>query len=198
MISFKHNFPRSGEEWTADANYTRGTTTSMNPITFLSLRYSGWTTYRVSINNRQIHQETMNILLHKPISPIHLQTKSKLEAGGRVAIRNIGNLNNFNTVDSEGNLIYQPLLVFKLLLSRPGACGICSIFKYRWQLWFSTWVCVQKIQVIRGSNSYAEQDEANPGGLKDTLGTFSNNYPISLFPSIFLTEKLNGDHRICN
>ncbi len=36
--------------------------------------------------------------------------KSKLEAGGRVAIRNIGNLNNFNTVDSEGNLIYQPLL----------------------------------------------------------------------------------------
>ena len=33
MISFKHNFPRSGEEWTADANYTRGTTNSVNPIT---------------------------------------------------------------------------------------------------------------------------------------------------------------------
>jgi hypothetical protein len=43
-----------------------------------------------------------------------------------------------------------------------------------------------------GSNNFAEQDESNPGGLKDTVGTFSNSYPISLFPSIFLTEKLNS------
>jgi hypothetical protein len=39
----------------------------------------------------------------------------------------------------------------------------------------------------RGSNSYAEKDPANPSVLKDTVGNFSNNYPVSLFPSIFLT-----------
>src|SRR6202011_5397977 len=32
MISYKHNFPRSGEEWTADANYSYGKSNSVNKV----------------------------------------------------------------------------------------------------------------------------------------------------------------------
>ena len=32
--------------------------------------------------------------------------------------------------------------------------------------------------------------------MKDTVGSFSNNYPISLFPSVFLTQKLNDDQNL--
>ena len=42
----------------------------------------------------------------------------------------------------------------------------------------------------------AENDPDNPGNLKDTVGSFSNNYPISLFPSVFLTQKLNDDQSL--
>ena len=46
----------------------------------------------------------------------------------------------------------------------------------------------------RGAQNFTVKE---PGGnLADTIGYFSNNFPISLFPSVFLTQKLGGDQEL--
>jgi outer membrane receptor protein involved in Fe transport len=190
MISFKHNFPRSGEEWTADANYTRGKTTSVNPITSYIYNIPGGPL--TSIYEQQTNSSGNNEFITAQTDFTNpFTTKSKLEAGGRVAIRNIGNLNIFNTVDSEGNLIYQPLLSSDYNYHDQVLAGYIQYSNTVGNLGFQLGLRAENSS-YHGSNNFAEQDESNPGGLKDTVGKFSNSYPISLFPSIFLTEKLNS------
>jgi outer membrane receptor protein involved in Fe transport len=194
MISFKHNFPRSGEEWTANGNYTRGTTTSVNPITSYLYDVPGGALS--GIYKQQTNSSANNEFITAQTDFVNPFTEtSKLEAGGRIAVRNISNLNNFNTVDSEGNLIYQPLLSSNYTYHDQVLAGYIqysnTVGKFGFQLGLRA-----ENSSYRGSNSFAEIDTTAPGGLKDTLGTFSNNYPISLFPSVFLTDKLSDDQSL--
>jgi outer membrane receptor protein involved in Fe transport len=194
MISFKHNFPRSGEEWTANANYTRGTTTSINPIT--SYLYDIPEGPLTSIYKQQTNSSGDNEFITAQTDFVNPFTeKAKLEAGGRIAVRNISNLNNFNTVDSEGNLIYQPLLSSDYSYHDQVLAGYIQYSNTIGKLGLQLGLRAENSS-YRGSNNYAEKDVTNPGGLKDTVGTFSNSYPISLFPSVFLTDKLNDDQSL--
>lgn len=194
MISFKHNFPRSGEEWTANANYTGGTVTSINPIT--SYLYDVPGGMLSSIYKQQTNSSGDNKFITAQTDFTNPFTeKSKLEAGARIALRNISNLNNFNTVDSEGNLIYQPLLSSNYAYHDQVLAGYVQYSNTVGNLGFQLGLRAEN-SGYRGSNSYAEKDQENPGGLKDTVGTFSNNYPISLFPSVFLTDKLNDEQSL--
>src|SRR5450432_2840024 len=194
MISYKHNFPRSGENWTADVNYTHGQTTSTNktnsylfddPEGPLSSTYMQQ--QNASGNNEFITAQTD---FTNPFTE-----KSKLETGARISVRNISNLNNFYTVDSSGGLIYQPLLSSNYNYHDQVLAGYIqysnTVGKFGFQLGLRA-----ENSSYRGSNSFAEIDTTAPGGLKDTLGTFSNNYPISLFPSAFLTDKLTDDQSL--
>jgi outer membrane receptor protein involved in Fe transport len=194
MISYKHNFPRSGENWTADVNYTRGQTTSTNktnsylfddPEGPLSSTYMQQ--QNASGNNEFITAQTD---FTNPFTE-----KSKLETGARISVRNISNLNNFYTVDSSAGLIYQPLLSSNYNYHDQVLAGYIqysnTVGKFGFQLGLRA-----ENSSYRGSNSYAENDVSNPGGLKDTVGNFSNNYPISLFPSAFLTEKIADEQEL--
>jgi outer membrane receptor protein involved in Fe transport len=194
MLSFKHNFPRSGEEWTADANYTHGETNSVNQTN--SYLYDNPDGPLSGIYKQQTNSSAKNEYITAQTDFTNPFTeKSKLEAGGRVAIRNIGNLNNFYTIDSTGNLIYQPLLSSNYNYHDQVLAGYVqysnTVGKFGFQLGLRA-----ENSSYRGTNSFAEKDPLNPGNLKDTLGSFSNSYPISLFPSVFLTQKLNDDQSL--
>ncbi|HZZ75834.1 MAG TPA: outer membrane beta-barrel family protein [Puia sp.] len=194
MLSFKHNFPRSGEEWTADANYTHGETNSVNQTN--SYLYDNPDGPLSGIYKQQTNSSAKNEYITAQTDFTNPFTeKSKLEAGGRVAIRNIGNLNNFYTIDSTGNLIYQPLLSSNYNYHDQVLAGYLqysnTVGKFGFQLGLRA-----ENSSYRGTNSFAEKDPLNPGNLKDTLGSFSNSYPISLFPSVFLTQKLNDDQSL--
>jgi outer membrane receptor protein involved in Fe transport len=188
MLSFKHNFPRSGENWTADVNYTKGTSTSVNNT--LSNLYEIPGAEISSVYQQRQNASGTNEFITAQTDFVNPFTeKSKLEAGARVSVRNISSLNNFYTVDSLGNLIYQPLLSSNYNYHDEVAAGYIqysnTVGKFGFQLGLRA-----ENSSYRGTNSYAEKDDGNPGGIKDTLGSFSNNYPISLFPSIFLSDKL--------
>ncbi len=194
MLSFKHNFPRSGEEWTANANYTQGTTSSINPITSYLYNVPGGPLS--SIYKQQTNSSGNNEYITAQTDFTNPFTeKSKLEAGARVAIRNISNLNNFNTVDSEGNLVYQPLLSSDYSYHDQVLAGYVQYSNTVGNFGFQLGLRAENSS-YNGSNSYAEKDAENSGGLKDTVGSFGNNYPISLFPSVFLTDKLSGDQSL--
>ncbi len=191
MISFKHNFPKSGEEWTADANYTRGKTNSVNPIT--SYLYEIPDGPLSSIYKQQQNAFGNNEFITAQTDFTNPFTeKSKLETGVRIAVRNISNINNFNTVDSEGKLTYQPLLSSDYNYHDQVLAGYIQYSNTVGKLGFQLGLRAENSS-YRGTNSFEEKDVNNPGSLKDTLGNFSNNYPISLFPSIFLTEKLTDN-----
>ncbi|HEY4935954.1 MAG TPA: outer membrane beta-barrel protein, partial [Puia sp.] len=194
MISFKHNFPRSGEDWTANANYTRGTTSSVNPITSYLYDIPGGPLSSIYI--QQTNSSGNNEFITAQTDYTNPFTeKSKLEAGGRIAVRNISNLNNFYTVDSAGNQVYQPLLSSNYTYHDQVLAGYIQYSNTVGKLGFQLGLRAENSSYL-GSNSYAEKDAGSPGGLKDTLGTFSNNYPVSLFPSVFLTDKLNEDQSL--
>jgi hypothetical protein len=81
----------------------------VNPITSYIYNIPGGPL--TSIYEQQTNSSvTTNLLLHKTDFTNPFTTKSKLEAGGRVAIMNTRILNKFYKVDSEVNLIYQSLL----------------------------------------------------------------------------------------
>src|SRR5450432_1924185 len=194
MISYKHNFPRSGEDWTADVNYTYGQTNSVNQTTsnlFDDPEGSLSSIYKQQTNSSAKNE---NITAQTDFTNPFTE-KSKLEAGGRIAVRNISNLNNFNTIDSMGNLIYQPLLSSNYNYHDQVLAGYIqysnTVGKFGFQLGLRA-----ENSSYHGTNSFAENDPNNPGGLKDTVGSFSNNYPISLFPSVFLTQELNDDQSL--
>jgi outer membrane receptor protein involved in Fe transport len=188
MISFKHNFPRSGEDWTADVNYTNGTSTSLNQTT--SDLYEMPAGPLSSVYQQQQNSSGTNEFVTAQTDFTNpISEKSKLEAGARVAVRNISNLNNFYTVDSLGKLDYQPLLSSNYNFHDQVLAGYIQYSNTVGKLGFQLGLRAENSS-YRGSNNFQEKDGGNAGGLKDTIGSFSNNYPISLFPSIFLTEKL--------
>jgi outer membrane receptor protein involved in Fe transport len=188
MLSFKHNFPRSGEEWTSDINYTHGQTTSMNQTSSNQYNIPGGAL--TSIYKQQQNASGKNEFITAQTDFTNPFTeKSKLETGARITVRNIGNINNFYTVSKEGILIYQPLLSSNYNYHDQVLAGYIQYSNQVGKFGFQLGLRAEN-SAYRGSNSYAQKDTTVPGGLKDTLGTFSNNYPISLFPSIFLTEKL--------
>jgi len=191
MLSFKHNFPRSGENWTADANYTQGQSNSLNQTSSELYEIPGGPL--TSIYNQQQNTSGKNEFITAQTDFTNPFTeKSKLETGARMAVRNISNLNNFYTADSGGNLLYQPLLSSNYSYHDQVLAGYIQYSNTVGRLGIQMGLRAEN-SAYQGSNSYAEKDVNSPDGLKDTLGTFSNQYPISLFPSIFLTEKLRDN-----
>ncbi len=190
MLSFKHNFPRSGENWTADVNYTQGQTNSVNQTRSDLYLIPGGPLSSVYKQQQNASGKSEFITAQTDYTNPFTE-KSKLEAGARISVRNISNLNNFNTVDSEGNLTYQPLLSSDYNYHDQVLAGYMQYSNQLGKFGFQLGLRAENSS-YRGTNTYA-QKENNTGELKDTIGSFSNNYPISLFPSVFVTEKLKDD-----
>ena len=191
MLSFKHNFPRSGENWTADVNYAHGQTTSVNQISSYLYEIPGEPLSSIYQQQQNASGDNEFITAQTDFTNPFTE-KSKLETGARIAVRNISNLNNFYTVDSNGSLLYQPQLSSNYHYHDQVLAAYIQYSNTVGKLGFQLGLRAENSE-YRGSNNYAEKDPENPGGIKDTLGSFSNHYPISLFPSVFLTEKLSGD-----
>jgi outer membrane receptor protein involved in Fe transport len=195
MLSYKHTFPRAGEEWTADANYSNGTNTNFNQTTsniFQTIGSPISSIYRQQQDGNSTNQRfTAQTDFTNPINE-----KSKLEAGARIATRNVTSVNNSSIIGDDGKQIFQPLAsssynyhdqVIAGYLTYSNKMG--SHFGYQLGLRAEN-------SSYHGSSTYAVKDTQSPTGLKDTLGNFSNNYPVSLFPSVYLSYKLSDDDEL--
>jgi outer membrane receptor protein involved in Fe transport len=189
MLSYKHNFPKAGEELTADVNYSKGTNDNLNYVNSdIHNVKDGPVSY--TYNQRQTGDGDNKYFTAQTDYVKPLGEKSKFETGARIAIRNITSLNNIDILGKDGEYHNQPLL--------------SSHYKYRDRVYaayvtYSNAIKNFTYQLgLRGERSdyTGEQNYTvkHPGGpLVDTLGNFSNKFPISLFPSVFLTQKLGGD-----
>lgn len=179
VFGMKHLFPTAGEEWTFDANFNSGKSESES--FYRSDYYTDgqnssidrYTSQRINGSGK----ETNLVLQTDYVKPFK---KFKLETGLRAAMRARTNVNNnflFNQQVSDYELVYSPASNYSNNDNVYAAYGTISNqiknFGY-------------KVGLRAESSNYK-------GKLTNTGEKFGNTYPISLFPSLFLTQKLKKD-----
>lgn len=182
QLGLKHNFTKPGEELTADINYFGGkndgsglytTNYYSNPSTI----YGAQIQKNISTgNNRFLTIQTDYV---KPWG-----NKNTLEMGLRAQINNLANINE-NSLKALGATDFKPISsattnyesrndVYAAYISVAGAYQ--KMFSY-------------KIGLRAESSKY-------DGKLLNTNEDFNNKFPVSLFPSIFLSKDLPKNQQI--
>jgi outer membrane receptor protein involved in Fe transport len=181
QFGFKQLFPKEGEELTADINYFSGKNNGNSLYVTNYLASAGGDKtgeYQQQLlnsgTNRFITFQTDYV---KPIKSI------KLETGLRVQLRNTTNINDnyiLNTASGEFELIPSATSNYKnndnVYAAYVSVSGKVKDFGY-------------KLGLRAESSNYT-------GTLLSDGSTFSNKYPASLFPSLFLSQKLKNKQEL--
>ncbi|WP_341225835.1 TonB-dependent receptor [uncultured Arcticibacterium sp.] len=177
QLGFRHDFPKAGEELTMDFNYFGGS--NANDGTY-STTYLGNSN---EINSMQIQKNigsgTNSFMTFQTDYVRPLKNDGNIELGIRAQINTLENVND-NTLKAVGSNVFLPIAsastnyestnnVYAAYLSLSGKVG--TAFSY-------------KAGVRAESSSYK-------GDLLNTGEKFSNDYPVSLFPSLFLSKDLS-------
>ncbi len=182
QVGFMHNFLNEGEQLTADFNYFGGTNSNDGIYT------TNYLTDGNQITGVQIQKNlgmgtndfmTAQIDYVKPFA-----NKIKLETGLRAQINNLNNTND-NSLKSVDSEIFEDISsasinfdsknsVYAAYVSLSGKVG--NAFSYK--------------AGLRAESSFYD------GKLLNTGQEFSNSYPVSLFPSVFLSKDLSKTDQI--
>ncbi|MEJ7586825.1 MAG: TonB-dependent receptor [Ferruginibacter sp.] len=178
VFGFKHIFPKEGEELTIDANYFGG---KNNNNALYATDYFANNSNLVLNNDLEKADGSgtdKNFTIQSDyVLPFY--KKSKLETGLRIAIRSrINNNSNFVYDDNLQEYVIIPSAVSNYKNTDNVYAGYAT---------FSSAIkdFTYKVGLRAESSSYK-------GELLNTGDKFSNKYAISLFPSVFLSQKLNN------
>lgn len=174
-VSFKHNFAKPNKEWTVDANYnnsrnenagdynTQSFYTNNNPKTAARVERTGGggTTKFFTAQTDFVNPISDNI---------------KIEMGARAAVRNYESTLSNYVLDSGK---------YKLI---P---GFSNDYEFNDQVYAAYVTFSQKIKSFTYQLGLRAESSSYTGTLISTNKKFKNDYPFSLFPSVFLTYKLN-------
>jgi outer membrane receptor protein involved in Fe transport len=189
MLSFKHTFPKSGEEWDADVNYSQGTNNNTNLIGSNIYNVKGGPLTSI-YDQQQTINGTNKFFTAQTDYVLPFSEKSKFEAGARVAIRNIYSLTDLDTLGANDKYIVNQLLSSSFKYRDQVTAGYVTygnaINNFTYQLGLRG-----ESYLYDGHENYTNVDGA--GHQFDTVGTFKSNFPLSLFPSVFLTQKVSDN-----
>ncbi|HEY0678629.1 MAG TPA: outer membrane beta-barrel protein [Chitinophagaceae bacterium] len=187
MLSFKHNFPKAGKEWTADVNYNRSRNNNFNNLVSNTYEYQGGPLLG-NFNQLQDGGGQNKFITMQTDFTNPLGEKSKFETGARVSIREVDSRNILSIKFPDGS--------FRVIDS------LSSIYKNTDKVFaaYSTYSNQYKnlgYQLgLRVESSEYEGTLIRTFSGKDTSTTFNNSFPISLFPSVFLSQKLKKDQEL--
>ncbi len=177
QLLFKHLFPKEGKELTADLNYN-GSHFDNNGLFNTTYENSSLRT-----RQRQEGQGTNNFLTFQTDFVHPITASTKLEMGARAALRHYESDNanyQFDFVDDQ--FVRAPGFAdrYKFDDRVLAAYGTFSHSFPRWGY---------QLGLRAESSRYT-------GTLLEVDSTFQNDYPLSLFPSAFLTYKLNEEDNV--
>jgi outer membrane receptor protein involved in Fe transport len=181
QFSYKHNFAKNGHDLSADFNYN--SSTNVNNALINTQTYN----INNSLKGLPLQQQTIGSGTNKFVTiqtdyenPISEDTK--LEAGARVAIRDFTNLSDQYQYDNVLNTyVLIPLISnkYKFHDEVSAAYGTYTFKVRKWSY---------QLGLRAESSSYT-------GTLLNIKGQdsaqFSVKYPLSLFPSVFITYKID-------
>lgn len=177
--SFKHNFPKQGQEWTADVTYNKRDNKNDN---FINTGYyaSKGSPLDSSYLQKQISNGFGSNLVVQTDFVNPLTDNSKLEAGLRLAYNDNNNLNNIYQYDEPNNqYVLSPLL--------------SSDFKSRSTIYAGYATYTNQVKNFGYQLGLRVESSTFNGKLPSKGQEFDIDFPLSLFPSIFLSQKLPGD-----
>lgn len=181
QLSYKHNFAKNGHDISADFNYnssTNNNTTFINTQTYFpSSTPKGLPLQQQTLGDGFNHFITLQSDYENPISD-----DSKFEAGIRGAIRYFGNSSNQYFYNSNsGNYILIP--------------SISNNYKYNDQVYAAYSSYSFKVKKWSYQLGLRVESSNYTGTLLNSSGADSSNfkvpYPISFFPSAFITYKID-------
>ena len=182
QLSFKHNFAKNGHDWTADFNYNSSTNTNTADLSTYTYYptgiQEGQGLLQQTIGSGYNHFYTIQSDYENPITD-----NSKFEAGVRAAIRDFYN--------SSDQLLYDYTTNNYVLIPY-----ISSQYKYTDQVYAA--YATYNFKVSKWSYLLGLRAESSnyKGTLLNSSGADSLNfkvtYPISLFPSAFVTYKIDA------
>lgn len=187
LISFKHNFPKAGKEWTADINFNRSNNNNFNDLLSNTFEYEGGPLLGSYTQLQDGGGKNKNLTLQTDFTN-PLTEKSKIESGVRVNLRDVNSKNvisvkmpdgSFRQVDSLSSIYTNNEHIFAAYTTYS---NLVKSFGYQVGL--------------RIESSEYEGDLIRKFSGKDSTTSFSNNFPISLFPSVFLSQKLKNDQEL--
>jgi ferric enterobactin receptor len=174
-----HNFARDGQQWTADLNYFGGKNTGDALYTtnyYTGSTVSGTQLQRV-ISNGNNEFLTLQTDYTQPIGK-----STKLETGLRAQLRQLTNDNETYIGPTEAQFT---------------KVSTGSVNYKNHDNVYAGYVTVKSsIKNFGYELGLRAESSDYKGELTNTGETFSNKYPISLFPSVFLSQKLKGNQEL--
>ena len=175
-----HNFKKDGEQLTADGNFFTGTHTSNSLYT--TNYFANNDAYTGSLLQQQLSDGVIKFLTLQSDYINPLSKNTKLEAGLRAQLHNLtNNTNNYNG-DSTGGYVKNP--------------SATNNYKNNDQVYAAYASITSSIKKFGYQIGLRAESSSYKGDVTNTGQQFSNSYPISLFPSVFLSQKLNKDQEL--
>lgn len=184
QFSYKHNFAKTGHELTADANYNYSKNTNENFINTqtydLQSAVKGFPVMQQSQSGGKSTNWTFQSDYENPITE-----NQKIEFGARAAIRDFENNNDqyfFNHDIKQYVLSDRISSNYKFTDKVYAAYSTYSLKANRWSYQFGL-----RVESSSYNGSIIAKDVAG----NDSVSGFKVDFPLSLFPSTFITYKLS-------
>lgn len=182
QLSFKHNFPKAGRDWTADVTYNKRKNLNESLLQTDYYNYPP-TTVVSEYDQKQNNAGSGQSLIFQTDFTNPISDKSKIEMGLRAAFNKSTTTSAYYIFDkSTGQLTLQP----------------ASEVNYQ-----------NQDHVLAAYTSYSNQvknfgyqlglrleSSGYDGKLVKTNQSYKNDFPLSLFPSVFLSQKLKKDQEL--
>lgn len=176
-LSFKHNFPKQGEELTADVNFNHSDNKNDNIISTDYFAVPGYTFLKQNKQQQLGAGSNDNLTIQtdytKPITD-----KSKLEMGVRFQIRKSDTRNDFYFYNGNTALL-QP----SLSVNYNNTDNVYAAYT----------TYTNKIKDFGYQLGLRVESSNYKGNLPDKNQVFNIKFPVSFFPSVFLSQKLKKE-----
>ncbi len=178
-LSYKHLFPKAGNEITADVNFNLSKNTGGGDFTTQYYNQDGSKLFNPIIQKNE-GNGTNNFLTVQTDYVNPITENSKIEGGLRAQMNENTSLNR--------NLNYNPIT--DTYFEIP---SISNNYKFRNEVYAAYATFSQKINKFSFQTGLRAESSKYSGTLimKDSTSTFQNKFPLSVFPSIFLTYRVN-------
>ncbi len=178
QVSFKHLFPKEGKELTADANLNGSRSENEG------LFYTNYPDQPLgSTRQKQTGSGSNEFFTFQTDFVNPLGNGLKMELGARAAIRNFRSENaNFQDSLADGAFYRVP--------------GFADRYRFNDQVYAGYGTFSQSFKKWGYQVGLRAESSQYTGILLDTDSTFNVNFPLQLFPSLFLTYKLNEEDQI--
>ncbi|HEX7845259.1 MAG TPA: TonB-dependent receptor [Chitinophagaceae bacterium] len=180
-LGLKHNFPKAGQELTADLTFNRRKNDNNTFLTTDDYE-DDYTTISKHLAQKQVTQGRNKSLILQSDYVNPLGENSKFELGIRAAFNENNSANSFYSINSNGDIVLPATsdVVYK---SKDRVLAAYTTFSNR----------IKNFSYQLGLRAESSKYE---GELTKTSENFDIDFPISFFPSVFLNQKLKNEQEL--